>query len=190
MKQNYPKLFCLIFSFFLTSQLYAQKYEAESAALAGGATKQACATCSGGFYVAQADGNLTFNIPLAKEGFYNVSIKAASTGGNKINNFSIDDNTLDFSLSESQYTTLKLVGAQKLAAGQHQVKIIKSWGWINIDYIEFEEVDATNRFNINQTLVTINPTPQAKALYDFLLDNYGDKIISGVMTLNSLDESN
>src|SRR4051812_42874330 len=45
------------------------------------------------------------------------------------------------------------------------------------------------RFTINANLVTPNPTKEATALYQFLKDNYGKKIISGVMTLNSFDET-
>ncbi|RDC61824.1 glycosyl hydrolase [Adhaeribacter pallidiroseus] len=189
MEKFYPYLLCVFVLVLFSAPVYAQKYEAENATLADGATKQACATCSGGFYVAQTEGNLLFTITLPKEGFFNIAIHAASTGGSKINTFSLDDNTLNFALSQTTYSTLKLVGAQKLTAGQHQIKILKSWGWINIDYLQLEEVSANNRFNLNQTLVTANPTPTAKSLYDFLLDNYGDKIISGVMTLNSLDEA-
>jgi mannan endo-1,4-beta-mannosidase len=47
-----------------------------------------------------------------------------------------------------------------------------------------------SRFNINASLVTPNATREATALYQFLKDNYGNKIISGVMTLNSFDEVN
>src|SRR5687767_13284026 len=46
------------------------------------------------------------------------------------------------------------------------------------------------RFNINPSLVTPNASKEAIALYNFLKDNYGKKIISGVMTLNSFDETN
>lgn len=46
------------------------------------------------------------------------------------------------------------------------------------------------RFNINANLVTPNATKEAVALYQFLKDNYGKKILSGVMTLNSFDETN
>src|SRR5689334_1074021 len=48
----------------------------------------------------------------------------------------------------------------------------------------------TNRFNINASLVTPNATTEATALYKFLKDNYGKNILSGVMTLNSFDETN
>jgi len=185
----FTRLSFLLLTGLFTEQAYAQKYEAENATLAGGATKQACASCSGGFFVAQGEGSLTFNVILAKAGFYNIVLRASSTSGSKINKLSIGDNTLDFSVSETQYTNLKLVGAQKMTTGAQQIKILKSWGYINIDYIEFMEVNAADRFTLNQTLVTTDPIPQAKILYDFLLDNYGTKIISGVMTLNSLDEA-
>ncbi|MEO6718947.1 MAG: glycosyl hydrolase [Ferruginibacter sp.] len=46
-----------------------------------------------------------------------------------------------------------------------------------------------SQFNINTTLVTPNATKEAVALYNFLRENYGKKILSGVMTLNSFDET-
>lgn len=46
------------------------------------------------------------------------------------------------------------------------------------------------RFNINANLVTAGSTKEAKAVYQFLRENYGKKILSGVMTLNSFDEIN
>ncbi len=44
-------------------------------------------------------------------------------------------------------------------------------------------------YNINPNLVTPGATTEANALYQFLKNNYGKKIISGVMTLNSFDET-
>jgi mannan endo-1,4-beta-mannosidase len=115
----------------------------------------------------------------------------ASPHGPKINVFSINDQQVEFSTQEnSQFISLKVVSSFKLSAGEHSVKITKSWGWINIDYIEFDEVDASDRFNINDTLVTPEPAENATRLYQFLYDNYGKKIISGVMTLHSMDEVN
>lgn len=48
----------------------------------------------------------------------------------------------------------------------------------------------TSRFNINASLVTPNPTKEAVSLYQFLKENYGNKILSGVMTLQSMGEVN
>ncbi|MES2649821.1 MAG: glycosyl hydrolase [Bacteroidota bacterium] len=48
---------------------------------------------------------------------------------------------------------------------------------------------AVVRFDINPTLVTVNATKEAVAVYDFLKNNYGKKILSGAMTLSSFDET-
>jgi mannan endo-1,4-beta-mannosidase len=177
---------------FLSCQiLQAQKFEAESATLAGGAEKTTDSRASGGFYVAQKDGNLTIDLSLDQEGFYNIYINAAAPGGDKINNFSIDGMNVDFGFSlNTAFVSKKVVSSLKLKAGNHQVKITKSWGWINIDYIEFEKVDDWGRFDIQKTPVTPNPTDHTMKLYQFLYDNYGKKIISGAMTLHSMDEIN
>lgn len=51
-------------------------------------------------------------------------------------------------------------------------------------------ITPTNPSGINDSLVTANSTYETKELYKFLKDNYGKRIISGVMTLNSFDETN
>lgn len=45
----------------------------------------------------------------------------------------------------------------------------------------------TERFNINPTLVTANPTKEANALYQFFRNNYGKKIISGVSSTEEVN---
>ncbi|CAM3809080.1 glycosyl hydrolase [Pontibacter korlensis] len=174
----------------ITIQAYAQKYEAENATLTGGATRQACSSCSGGYFVAQGEGKLSFNVTLPQSGFYTLVLRASAPNGDKTNIVAVNETTTDFILGQSNtYASHKVVHTLKLESGQHTIEIRKSWGWINIDYIELEKVDASERFNLNQALVTPNPTPEAKALYDFLLDHYGKKVISGAMTLDSLDEA-
>lgn len=165
-----------------------QKFEAESAILAGGAVKKAGSSASGGYYVAQQEGNLTFNIRFETEGTYNIYIQVASPNGFKANNLAINGSAVTFTTDQNNsYIKLKVVSFIKLAAGDHVVQITKSWGWINIDYIEFEAVDPDTRFSINTTLVTPNPTDEAKRLYQFLYDNYNKKIISGVSEVGEAD---
>jgi len=160
---------------------FGQKFEAETATLAGGAAKQASSSASGGYYVAQGEGNLTFNLNFAT---YNIYIQVASPNGYKANNLIVDGTSITFATNQnSNYIKLKAVSFLKLAAGAHKVEITKSWGWINIDYIEFEKVDPATKFDINKKLVTPNPSSEAASLYQFLYDNYGKKIISGVMDM-------
>lgn len=169
----------------------AQIFEAESASLLNGAVKIASSSCSGGYYVAQKDGSLHYTFKTEEDAYYNIYIQAAAPGGTKTNIFSIDGAATQFTLNQnSAFLSQKIVSVQKLKAGVHSMNITKSWGWINIDYIQLEKTDSSAKFNIGKTLVTPNPTDHTAKLYQFLYDNYGRKIISGAMTLNSMDEVN
>ncbi len=165
-----------------------QKYEAETATLAGGASKQASSAASGGYYVAQNAGNLTFNLTFTEEATYNIYIQVASPNGFKANNLVVDGSAITFTTElNKNYIKLKAVSFLKLAAGAHIVQITNSWGWISIDYIEFEKVDPATRFNTNTTLISPNPTDEAVRLYQFLYDHYNKKIISGVSNVEEAD---
>ncbi len=182
------KLSLFLFLLILSVGVFAQKYEAESATLAGGASKLAGSGVSGGYYVAQGEGNLTFNLTFEAEANYNIYIQVASPNGIKSNNLVIDGTSITFSTEQNNsYIRLKVASFVKMTAGLHKIQITKSWGWINIDYIEFEKVDPIDRFNINKALVTPDPTDETKRLYQFLYDNYNKKIISGVSELNEAD---
>jgi mannan endo-1,4-beta-mannosidase len=148
--------FLMLFSLTVSAQIF----EAENATLASGAEKIANSALSGGSYVAQKEGNLTFEITLEEEAFYNIFIKAAAPGGVKTNNFVINDMGVGFTLAENpDYILLKVVSGLKLKAGKHVVKITKSWGWIDIDYIQFEKTENWSRFDIDKMPVTPNSTP-------------------------------
>lgn len=169
----------------------SQVFEAENATLANGAVKIASDSCSGGYYVSQKDGSLHFTFKTDAEAFYNIYMQAASPYGTKTNIFSIDGYNTQFTLSQnSAFVLQKIVGVQKLKAGVHSMNITKSWGWIDIDYIKLEKTSASERFRIEKVPVTPDPTDHTMRLYQFLYDNYGRKIISGAMTLNSMDEIN
>ena len=69
----------------------------------------------------------------------------------------------------------------KLAAGASAIGITKSWGWVNIDYIELTPY-VESPFSISQTLVTPNASENAKKMFGYLRENFTRKIVSGVMT--------
>ncbi|WP_081670954.1 glycosyl hydrolase [Sporocytophaga myxococcoides] len=176
---------------------FSAKLEAEDGTLtplANGAEVISCATCSGGKAVSTKDSGFKIDAVISKAANYNIYLMVASPNGNKTNILTLNPGTsnalsVDFSTTEAGYVKLKVVSNQKLTAGTHVIEISKSWGWVNVDYIELEEVVGA-RFNLTQTLSTPNPTDEAACLYNYLLQNYGKKIISGVMTLASFDETN
>lgn len=192
MKQNYLSKFTLliILLFYFSTSLSAQKIEAEAAELAGGAAIVNNTANSGGAYVTQGEGNMTFTVEVAEAGFYNIFVNASSPHGPKTNNILVNELSSTFSLEETtEYNDIKVVSELNLAAETHTISITKNWGWINVDYIQLVRVSATERFDINTSLVNPNAIPEATALYQFLYDNYNEKIISGVMTLESFDET-
>lgn len=70
-----------------------------------------------------------------------------------------------------------------LACGKSSTKLEPKTS-IKID----TSTESVTTYNINENLVTVNATREANNLYQFLRNNYGKKILSGVMTLNSFDE--
>jgi mannan endo-1,4-beta-mannosidase len=181
-------LFFLILFSISACKGFSQKFEAESATL-GGATKIENPTASGGYFVAQNAGILSFTVTLETASAYTIYIQVSSSSENAVDNISVDGTSTSFSVrKDTAFFHQKVIENMKLSAGQHKIVISKAWGSINIDFIEFEKVDTSNKTAINETLVTPNPTNEAERLYQFLYDNYGEKIISGVMTLGSMDE--
>ena len=155
----------------------ATKYEAESATLADGAAKS-------GTYVDLNQGSITFdNVSVDAAGKYTLVIHCAGAYGEKDNNivvngaaagtFHVDEGTSYVDVSNS--VTLK--------AGTNTVAITSSWGWIKVDYIEINAFES-KAFNISKTPVTANATAEAVKLYAFLVENFGQKTISGIMTGN------
>lgn len=188
---EFKKIIPLLLFILFSEALFAQLFEAENATLTGGAVVMTDTLASGGKYVAQKGGSLNFSIEIEEEAYYNIIIHASSPSGNKTNILSVDGASIEFKFVQNEsYTDLCAVSTIKLSAGNHEVKIINSWGYINIDYLSFETTDPAFRFNISKFLVTRAPEDHAAKLYSFLYDNYGKKIISGAMTLKSMDEIN
>ena len=142
----FKKYFLLFLCLSMVAGCFGQKFEAESATLSGGATKVASSTESGGYYVAQGEGILTFDLTLIEAASYNIYLQVASPFGIKSNNLVVDGNSVSFNTAlNAGYIRLKVISSLKMAAGVHKIQITKSWGWINIDYIELEKIDPSKR---------------------------------------------
>jgi mannan endo-1,4-beta-mannosidase len=171
--------------------LSAQQIEAENAVLAGGAKEVSGPPQSGGLYVAQNNGTLTFYFNASQESFFNIYLNAAAaSAGSKTNVLKSGDVSVNFTISSTSFEETRIVTGLKLPAGLNSIEIQKNAGMINIDYLKLEAITQSSRFNISPSLVTPDPDANAMKLYQFLKDTYGRKIISGVMTLNSMDMVN
>ena len=165
---------------------FAVQYEAEDAALSGDAALGTSAAASGGKYVKMNGGNITFSkVAVEKAGKYTIVIHYMNNyGSSKINNVEVGgaSSAVTFDLTDTgKFVDVETV--MNLAAGENTIAITNSWGWIDVDYIEIKGYEA-KAFDLCNAPVTKTATPSAVKLYNFLVNNFGKKTISGVMTGN------
>ena len=165
---------------------FAAQYEAEDATLSGDAALGTSTAASGGKYVKMNGGNITFSkVSAEKAGKYTIVIHYMNNyGGSKINNVEVGgaSSAVTFDVTDKgKFVDVETV--MNLAAGENTIAITNSWGWIDVDYIEIKDYEA-KAFNLCNAPVTKNATPSAVKLYNFLVNNFGKKTISGVMTGN------
>ncbi|MBP5723755.1 MAG: InlB B-repeat-containing protein [Bacteroidales bacterium] len=168
------------------------KYEAENAQ-GNGTQTVSNNTASGGKYVRMNEGSLTFTVNVESAGMYTAKFAYSLTEDYKAQFLSVNGSqvgTVGFDKSGSANPTFATVEAcVMLNAGSNTIALTKSWGYVDIDYLEISEYERT-QFNIDEALVTPNPQPTTVEVYEFLKDNFGKKTISGVMTLDLLSNNN
>jgi mannan endo-1,4-beta-mannosidase len=161
----------------------AGTYEAEKATLSGdAAVASTIAGYTGTGYVNTNAGNVTFTIQAAEAGYYDVYLNYISSA-EKINYLYVDGvqaSEITFPIATS-WTEIK-AAMLKLTAGSHTISIVKSWGYIQLDYLRLAK-NSTGpiAFNVASAPVSANASIQAINLYNYLKTNFGSKIISGTM---------
>ena len=164
----------------------AAQYEAEDGTITKDAEVASNTETSGGKYVKMNSGDITFPaVTVEKAGQYSVVVHYMNNyGGDKINYVGVGSTTSQVSFpvtDKGKFVDVETV--LTLAAGANTIAITNSWGWIDVDYIEVKEFEA-KAFTLCNAPVTKNATPSAIKLYNFLVNNFGKKTISGVMTGN------
>jgi len=141
MKQKITLKLFLCFLLFLSGQSFAQKYEAENAALSGDAAKANSTAASGGSYVQMKGGNITFSVQAQAAGNYNMKIVFSQTYDNqKIQYLEVNgaaSGSIDFPRtgSGSNPVFAEVTTTVRLKAGANTIAITNFWGWVDIDYI-------------------------------------------------------
>ena len=165
----------------LASATFATKYEAESATLTGGSGIVNSTSVSGTGYVDMKEGNIAFeNVTAESAGKYQLTIhyKAGEFKSNYIKVNGSTAATVDFNATTGWGDVSTVV---TLKAGANNIAIEKFWGWISVDYIDVSPYQSV-AFNLSAKPVTPNATESAVKLYSFLVENFGKKTISGIMT--------
>jgi mannan endo-1,4-beta-mannosidase len=171
------------------------RFEAEQATYSSGLkVSNTISGYSGSGYVgnfANSNDKLIFKFSLGVAAEYNLSLGVAAPYGNKTNFISVNGNKLEFSILQSATFSEKQLGKVRLIAGENIVEVTPGWGWFFVDYLSVDpNTGPAVDFNLTETLVNPNSTENTRKLYQFLRDNFRKKIISGVMTLESFDETN
>ena len=190
---NFVKAFSITFKTAAAISETGTVFEAENAALTGDA---AIVTSSAGYsgtgYVNTNTGNVSFTVQAAQAGYYNIWMRYQVSSA-KTNDLYVDGKlAAGISFPASNAWAEQKVATLRLSAGSHTIALVKNWGYIQLDYLKIAYVgNTTSPFNIATNLVTPQPSPQAVKVYNFLKENFGKNVISGVIadSTRNTDES-
>ena len=153
-------------------------YQAEEAALAGNVkvTKDYVE----GFQKAETD-SCTFTVGVEKEGFYDLVFRLASTGGEKTNPVLVDGQAVGDIYVDQDYYTNSSIERVWLTKGEHKISVGVSWGWIILDSLTVQTAAPlpADLYEVKAKLINPKANDDAKRLMSFLVDMYGEKILSG-----------
>ncbi|ORX57727.1 hypothetical protein BCR36DRAFT_402158 [Piromyces finnis] len=118
------------------------------------------------------------------KGFYNISISYLASMGTKTNEIVINNiDSIEYEFQENSHFEEEHIGSYFLNQGENTIEFRKLWGWMFVDYFAIEKVpDEIMKLDfskLDKNLTNPNATSSAIKLYNFLLGNYGKRIISG-----------
>ena len=153
-------------------------WEAEDGVMSGGVRAEANAYVTG--FEQDGDGcAVTVTVPA--DGFYDLEFIVKATGGQKLNSVYVDGQLMGEITAETAKYQRSVVERVYMTAGDHEVAVFKSWGYISWDKVSvwtsqpFDE----SIFDVSAKLVNENATDNAKRLMSYLCDMYGSYILSG-----------
>jgi mannan endo-1,4-beta-mannosidase len=155
--------------------------EAENAALYGVSVSSSGKGFSGTGYVTGFDNDgdraeFHFN---AEAGLYELSIGFSTPNGEKGYELTVNgDKTTGMFPATNTFSEVK-AGKFHLKDGANTAVIGKGWGWFNLDYIRLAGAALTPLIKPPVQLSDSDATVSTRSLFQFLVDRYGEKILSG-----------
>ena len=167
-------------------------YEAEDAVMTGNMKAIEESGLSGGKAAgnfAEDTDSLKFTVEIPADGTYNIVINSKGYGGGKTNNIVIDGAFAGTFDSTADTYSDSLMRSVLLTAGTHEIAITKSWGWIAVDCIKIETAKAIppSAFEVDDTLTDPHANADARVLFSYLCDRYGEQVLSGQFADRGLD---
>lgn len=163
---------------------FSKTYEAENGKLSNDMSVISGGNASGGKSVGKFESDRSYcqiKINVPSDGIYDIVIRSMGIGGPKENDIYTDGKKVGTFTSENNKFSDYTVSAVSLTKGDHNIHIIKLWGWIELDKITVKTGAkiSNSTYNITSSLVNKNSTANTKKLYSFLKDSYGKYVITG-----------
>lgn len=158
------------------------KYELESGTVTG--TVKDDASASGGSYVffEKSGEKATVTVPIQTTGMYDIIVGYSSPYGDKIEFVTVNGvNSGSFSCSttdEGEWVEAN-TGTVKLTAGDNEIGVECSWGWVNIDYIRVETATMPEVVATDTACCDPEATAETQKLMEYLSTVYGKNVLSG-----------
>lgn len=163
---------------------FSKTYEAENGKLSNDMSVISGGNASGGKSVGKFENDRSYcqiSITVPADAVYDIVIRSKAIGGSKENDIYADGKKVGTFTSENNKFSDYTVSAVSLTKGDHNIRIIKSWGWIELDKITVKTGAkiSNSTYNVTSSLVNKNSTANTKKLYSFLKDSYGKYVITG-----------
>ncbi|WP_164779563.1 glycosyl hydrolase [Paenibacillus kobensis] len=166
------------------------RVEAETGVLEGGVTAGSDGTgYSGtGYAFMQGSGSITLTYNAKSAGLYDFAIGYRAPFGYKETNVLLNGQpSSSVQLPETTDFTEKSAGKLLLVEGENTIRFEPFWGWYHLDYIALTPSAPPKEHKVAKTLVNPNASPEAKALHNYLVDQYGKHIIAGQQSLSNAE---
>lgn len=162
----------------------ALRLEGEDAARIGAQIATAREGFGGRGYVTGFEGqgaSLTWKLDAPKAGLYTVHLRYATPGGYKEAEIETNGAKTTISLPASGDAFAERdVARVELKAGDNTIKLLRGWGYYDIDWLEFSPAPAPKPLKpVPAKLSDPNATPATKALMARLVGAYGKGMLSG-----------
>jgi len=122
----------------------------------------------------------TVTVTVPETGMYNLTIATYTPYGDKTHSLlvnGVDQGQISFVENKEGFTETAL-GMYKLTEGENTITVKSSWGWTYLDYIKVTDAEFPE-LNVTKTLADDKATDETKRLMSYLVDNYGEHILSG-----------
>ena len=133
-----------------------------------------------GFKTAGED-SVSVEVPVSREGFYDIAVIQASQGGHKENPVLLDGQNIGSAVTDETTFGKSVLEHIWLSAGMHTLGVGTSWGHIRLDGFELKPSAALSEdlYTVPEKMCVGEASPEARKLYDWLRECYGKKILSG-----------